>query len=231
MAHRVAGVWHPEPGDFQLQGLWYPDGDEITKYMVARLQTEPFYRADRLADALKHIRNFRGAVDCGAWVGAWSRELSKHFERVVAIDIHPDNARCIAKNCSGNVSVVNCALGKASGTAAVQRSTYAGTIESWVVPDGDGPVVVPMKRLDDVREVQELPAVDYLKVHVNGAELLVLQGAEQTIRRHRPVMTIVIKPALTRDFGNTPAEVYSLMESFGYVVASALKPYFVFAPR
>lgn len=249
MGHRIAGVWHPEPGDFQLYGLWYPEGDEVTKYMIARLQTEPFYRSDKLHNALTHVKQFRAAVDCGAWVGAWSRELATRFSKVVAIELHPGNTRCIERNCAGrNVQVINCALGESNAPASARRSTYGGTIESWLDPQRVAPVdaiqqddgmfedrpvhatPVQMSRLDDVPAVRALGAIDYLKVHVNGAELLVLRGATRTLAMHRPVVTVVMKKALAA-FGHDAEDIFQFMRDIDYKVGGSLKPYWTFVPK
>jgi FkbM family methyltransferase len=231
MGHRIAGVWHEEPGDFQLHGLWYPDGDELTKYMIARLQTEPFYRSDKLLSALAHVKQFRGAVDCGAWVGAWSRALSGRFKHVVGIEMHPDNARCAMKNCPlPNVTIANLALGDTNRKATLQKSQYGGTIESWVASGDSVGKPIAMMRLDNVAAVQEMGPIDYLKVHVNGSELNVLRGATRTIERNRPVITVVIKRALA-EFGHKPEEIFAFMRGIGYVVAGGPKPYWTFIPR
>jgi FkbM family methyltransferase len=45
-----------------------------------------------------------------------------------------------------------------------------------------------IKRIDDLVSAGELPPPDFIKVDVEGAEFLVLGGAEQTLRRHRPIV-------------------------------------------
>ena len=209
------------------KGLWYPEGDSLTKNFIARLETEAFYRADRFHDAMKHVRAWRGAVDCGAHVGAWSREMAKRFERVVAIEMNPATSECLERNLVPwpNAVPVNHALGDRGGK--IKLFGNKGSIDSEVEGDGDD---VWLDRLDDLSAVKDLSAVDYLKVHVNGYELEVLKGAQETIRKHRPVMTVVIKKALA-NYGATEQDVLDFMERMGYAVASRLKPYWVFAPR
>ena len=210
----------------QFAGLWYPDADELTKNFKARAQTEPFYRADRFHDAMKHVKQWRGAVECGAHVGEWSRELATRFERVVAIEMNPASAECLRANLPAhpNVIVVNHAVGAHGGQ--VQISGKKNSMGNMVAGDGED---VWLDRLDDLTAVKETAAIDYLNVHVNGYELEVLLGAKETIAKHCPVTTVVIKRALA-DYGATPEDIFKFMDRVGYRVASCLKPYWVFVP-
>ena len=244
----VDGRWIAEGGDFQFQGLWYPDGEIITKSLAHQLRHEPFYNCDRFHDAMRLLRRFRGAVECGAHVGAWSRELARRFERVVAIELNPASARCLRANLAPfpNATVVNCALGDRSGEVRVAAAK--GSLDSEVRPGAADPPttppaaqapllgqegseweVVPMRALDEVLDGAAIGSIDYLKVHVNGYEVPVLRGARETIARHKPLMTVVIKKALA-NYGARPEDVFNLMGEMGYRVVSRLKPYWVFSP-
>ena len=223
----LRGKWVPSAGDFQHLGLWYPAGERITQHLVERLAGEEFYHADRFYDAMKNVTTWRGAIECGAHVGAWSIQLAKRFQRVVAIEMHPATATCLQANlvAHSNAQVVLAALGEKPGYANLQSP--AGPISSRLGPRGKTLV----RPLDDVlAEMEPAFNIDYLKIHVNGYELQVLRGALATIHRHRPIMTIVLKPALA-NYGTTQEDILNRMESMGYRVASRLKPYWVFAPK
>ena len=45
---------------------------------------------------------------------------------------------------------------------------------------------IDMYRLDSL----DLPHIDYIKIDCEGYELPILQGAEQTVRKYRPIMVI-----------------------------------------
>src|SRR3990167_3997104 len=145
---RLRGKWIASPGDFQHLGLWYPAGEHITVALKTRLEREEFYRADRFFDAMKHVTTWRGAVECGAHVGAWSIQLAKRFQRVVAIEMHPATVTCLQANLAAhsNAQVVLAALGEKPGYAELQSPD--GPISSRLGP-GEKTVVRP---LDDVLE-------------------------------------------------------------------------------
>ncbi len=74
---------------------------------------------------------------------------------------------------------------------------------------------VEVRRLDDfVRAEGITPAV--VKVDVEGAELHVLEGAPDTLRRHRPVVFAEMLRKWAAPFGYHPNEIIRLMASHGY---------------
>lgn len=228
---RIGGAAYGRPGDTAFCGLLYPDGDEISKHMAERLRSEPFYQSDKLAAALKLVSNRRCAIDCGAWVGGWSRELGKHFDEVVSIEANPDNARCVVLNVPKNVTVICAAVGDENGRTCIAAEGSGPNVGSRVVPKRVDAADVPLRRLDDIQQVKSMSAIDYIKVHVNGMELRALRGAVNTILRCRPVLTVVLKPALTV-FGDTAEEARRfLANELGYHPAGGERPYEIWVPQ
>jgi FkbM family methyltransferase len=210
----------------QYAGIWFPDDEgTLTKAMMARLDSEDVYRGDRLVEAMKVVPGRGVAVDAGANVGMWTRELAKAFKRVIAIEPNAANAECLDVNTAQftHVAVVRCALGEVTGTIAME--TKKGNFSATVAPGGsvDDKARVPMMRLDELG----LEACDYLKVHVNGYELQALKGAVETLRRCKPVLTVVLKPKLAA-FELAPEDVIAWLEGQGYRLAGGQKPYRIF---
>lgn len=75
----------------------------------------------------------------------------------------------------------------------------------------------PQIRIDDFRQFAGT-SPDVLTLDVEGAELEVLKGAEQTLRETRPIVFVSIHPDFIRDmYGNTAADVHEFMDDLGYV--------------
>lgn len=74
----------------------------------------------------------------------------------------------------------------------------------------------PQTSVDDyVSRTGHVPRA--LNMDVEGAELLVLRGANRTLHQHRPLVWVSIHPDLgERDYGFTPQNVHDYMDALGY---------------
>jgi FkbM family methyltransferase len=68
---------------------------------------------------------------------------------------------------------------------------------------GEGGTAVPALRFDTWAHRQGLDRLDLVKVDVEGAELAVLDGAAETLRRFRPIVVIECNPVTLARFGGT----------------------------
>ena len=83
--------------------------------------------------------------------------------------------------------------------------------------DGDGvqTVVCRVKVLDEfVRERKAV--VDFIKCDVEGAELLVFKGGQETLRSQKPIVFAELLRKWSAKFGYHPNEVLELFRSIGY---------------
>lgn len=126
------------------------------------------------------------ALDIGANVGLWSQDLCKFFSKVIAFEPVADFRECLRLNVpSANLEIRECALG-AQDTKIDMIITADNTGHSHVNTASLGQGSIDMYRLDSF----DLPHIDYIKIDCEGYELPILQGAEQTIRRYRPIMVL-----------------------------------------
>jgi hypothetical protein len=67
------------------------------------------------------------------------------------------------------------------------------------------------------RNLQRFPyKIDLQKCHVEGAELLVLRGAESTLQRFRPKVFLEVDERWTSSHGWAPKDVIDFLRSVGY---------------
>ncbi|WP_455361160.1 FkbM family methyltransferase [Streptomyces sp. SYSU K21746] len=134
------------------------------------------------------------AVDVGGWYGPWSRQLARRAGRVVAVEPVPHLARLLAATTPAHVDVVH--------AAATDRD--GGTVQLWL-PPGDGgnrgvsslvrrdlharSIPVPCVRVDSLG----LHGITLIKIDVDGSELNVLRGAEETLLGDRPALFIELE--------------------------------------
>jgi len=77
---------------------------------------------------------------------------------------------------------------------------------------------VPKISIDDFNELTDSSkAPDALSIDVEGAEYEVLLGAENTLKRHHPLVWVSIHPdLLLENYGATPDQIHDLMKNLGY---------------
>ncbi|HEY6168152.1 MAG TPA: FkbM family methyltransferase [Verrucomicrobiae bacterium] len=148
------------------------------------------YNTQLFADAL---REGQVVFDVGAHVGYYTAIASLRVGpkgRVFSFEPRPINLkflrRHIKANDLGNVSVTAACVGDKMGEARFDTNTGTGT--GHIADDGD--LGVDMVCLDELVKSGRLPAPNFMKIDVEGAEQLVLAGAEHVINSARPTMLI-----------------------------------------
>ena len=85
--------------------------------------------------------------------------------------------------------------------------------------DSQNIVSVPARTIDSYN----FQDVDAIKIDVEGSELLVMQGAKDTIERCRPSVQVEIVPKQCTFFGYEPQDLYDYMAKYDYVCVSAVR--------
>lgn len=75
---------------------------------------------------------------------------------------------------------------------------------------------VKIVRLDDFLAPLNLARLDVMKVDVEGAEMIVLKGAAETIKRHRPVLIVEVHEGTSQSAGHSVRELLQFIEGLGY---------------
>jgi FkbM family methyltransferase len=165
-------------------------------------------------------------IDVGANVGYHSFRAASAVGaegRVVAVEANPENARLIAhtieSNGLTNVELVPMALGARRGY--VSFGTHVGS-NGGFLPDGAATIdsgrgtIVPTVALDDLA----FDRVVVVKIDVEGAEGIVIDGAVGTIERQRPSFVMEFSQEMTtRVSQRSPAEHLGRFIDWGYSIA------------
>lgn len=206
----------------EFQGWWFPDYETHFPEMLQKNINKgglPVYQEPVRSRSIALCQQRRLAIDVGANVGLWSRDLCKNFAKVKAFEPVADFRECLQKNVTAdNLDILSDALGNEITTAYI-NITPGNTGHSHIDPNtiGRGDVqIIPLDLL-------ELEDVDYIKVDCEGYEYRVLQGAEQTVRRCRPVVVVEQKPhdAYADQYGQHAA--VKMLQSWGMVKLDQVK--------
>ena len=129
--------------------------------------------------------------DIGAHVGFYtllSSELVGPRGKVVAFEPSPRNIYYLREhlrlNRCDNVTVFEAAVAEQSGITSFEESinSHMGHLSS------KGCLEVKIVRLDDLVSKGGIPPPDYMKIDVEGAELLVLSGAKSLLANYSPTV-------------------------------------------
>ncbi|MBV8129429.1 MAG: FkbM family methyltransferase [Planctomycetaceae bacterium] len=171
--------------------------------------------------------------DVGANQGYFTRLYSLlvgRHGRVYAFEPVPTTFRVLQERMAEqqvipNIDLINVALADTSGTAVMylpgQNDVEASLLPhrgvgSWRTADPPATFQCRQIRLDDFVRDRGLTRLDFLKCDVEGAELLVLRGATDTLKQFQPVLYLEVSPDWTVDFGYHPTAIIEFLRPLGY---------------
>jgi FkbM family methyltransferase len=171
-------------------------------------------------------------VDAGANEGLYSLFASRRVGvtgLVLAVEPSPRELVClrhnIARNCMSNVRVVPVALSDRTGRTILKlaENEHAGqnTLGEFVYDiQSAGTHEVEQKPLDTVLAQENVQRVDLIKADVEGAELALLMGARETLRRYKPTLLCELYGAALEHQDASSARILEVLDDFGYRLLS-----------
>lgn len=167
-------------------------------------------------------------IDAGAHEGYYTLFASKRLSRggkVIAFEPSPRERKALRLhtliNFCKNVSIQALALGEKSGEAelnvAAGSQTGLNSLRlSANIPESK-PVPVQVVCLDDWTRTYNTDRIDFIKLDVEGAELSVIRGASELLRRRpRPVILAEVEDIRTLPWGYRAKEIVSALEAWEY---------------
>lgn len=154
-----------------------------------------------LRDALQAIKTLRQRptvfCDIGANIGQHSLFMSRYADRVLAFEpFTAVSARLehhIALNTIGNIELHKLGLSDSNGSLPFYAPTGSnqgvGSFAEDSLQRGNQPAgELQIARADDFFSQHPVPHIDLVKIDVEGFEQKVLQGMQDNLARHRPVL-------------------------------------------
>jgi FkbM family methyltransferase len=152
---------------------------------------------------LAFLRSGGTAVDIGANLGEWAVPFARKVGpagRVLAIEPAPRAAaalgQTLAANALAQAELVRCAVSDHDGTAEfaepIVTSTLTDTGTARIGPARAGQQVlhVALRSLDSLAAEHRLDRIELIKIDVEGHERQVLDGAQASLARCRPVLVL-----------------------------------------
>ena len=190
----------------QVKGWWLPDTDtDFDRWIL-----DGEYQKKQRDAILEFVNKDGNAIDIGAHVGFWLRDMCKQFKHVYAFEPIEEVRQCLAKNVGAeNYSTYSFGLGAKNDTIKVNYNP-AETGNTHASKDGNQTITI--RKLDDMN----LPKIDYIKVDTEGFEIEVLKGGEKMIEKYKPFIHVEVKGKVLVKQGLSSSDVDEYLESIGY---------------
>jgi FkbM family methyltransferase len=171
-----------------------------------------FYEYEKQNLISREVRPNSVFWDVGANVGFYSLLASKLVAsgKVFAFEPVPRNLSYLRKHLAlnrvTNAEVLAIAVSDRNGTSPfeIEETGFMGHLS------GEGSTMVPTATLDSLIDEGKVLPPDYVKMDIEGAELMALRGASRTFQRFRPVLFLATHGR------EVEAECRSLLELWGY---------------
>jgi FkbM family methyltransferase len=225
IAARVFRIFPGSPTPVRLSfGAWMLVGQSH----VDRNLLSGAFEAAEILFVKKYLQPGMTVLDIGAHHGLYTLLASKRVGakgRVVAFEPSPRERKQllwnVLLNFSFNVHIEPLALGKESSDADLHLveggEDGCNSLRPPVVSSSTRPVRVKVAPLDEFLQRARIPAVDFVKLDVEGAELDVLKGAEKLLHGGaRPVFLVEVYDIRTRPWGYDAREIVQFLSSAGF---------------
>ena len=172
---------------------------------------------------LDTVKAGQTCIDIGGHKGAFTYWLSRKVGaagRVITFEPQHELASYLARITSGygfdNVEVIELALSTMPESRAMFRETEAPSTGASLLSASTKGIefTVEVESLDRVLAQRGVERVDFIKCDVEGHELEVFRGGEETLRQFKPTLMFECEK---RHRGERPLqEVFDYLESLGY---------------
>jgi len=161
-------------------------------------------------------------VDVGANVGFFTLKFASWVGeqgQVIAIEPDVENFETLAAKVGAAGLERRVRLHQAAATA---EAGYVHLQRNELHPGdhritlGGGGIVVPAVTVDDLVAAAGVESVSLVKIDVQGAEMLVLAGAERTLAKVRPALFVEVDDDALRSFGSSACALVAHVEGAGY---------------
>ena len=145
----------------QVKGWWLPDTDtDFDRWIL-----DGEYQKHQRDTILKFINRTGNAIDIGAHVGFWLKDMCNHFDYVYAFEPIEEVRHCLSRNVTAmNYKTYSFGLGAKNDVINVN---YNPTETGNTHASKDGNQTITIRKLDDMN----LPKIDYIKVDKQVLEI------------------------------------------------------------
>lgn len=146
--------------------------------------------------------------------------------RATGFEANPGTLRKAQANLALNhfpwAKVEGTGLGESAGEMSFGTAAGGNSGADRFMPGGEGAITVPIITIDDYVAREGLERLDFVKIDVEGFEMKVLRGANDTIERFKPVLFIELCHRNLAEQGDSATGLVQWLEERGYAISEAL---------
>jgi FkbM family methyltransferase len=169
-----------------------------------------------------HMNQFRTVIQAGGNIGVYPATMAGQFERVITVEPDLTNYQALLLNVAGHANIEHhwAAFGDKIGTASVDHP-YPENIGAHQLKAGSDVRVLTIDSFC-------VDNCDFIQLDIEGYEHLALLGAEKTIKKTYPVITLELKGLGSR-YGYTDEDTIGLLQGWGYEIVGRVNRDVIFA--
>lgn len=152
----------------------------------------PYCKEKEYFNSITPIKDSEVLVDCGGFTGDSVLEFlnfsNKRYKKIVSFEPDTINYMKEKENLSGidNCEILNYGVWNTNTQLYFDENNTAG---SRIEKDMQTGLMIDVVAIDNVPECSE---ATFIKMDIEGSELMALKGAQSTIIKNRPVLTICL---------------------------------------
>lgn len=175
-----------------------------------------------LLQSYAFMTQFRTVIQAGGNIGVYPATMAGQFERVITVEPDLVNYQALLLNVAGRDNIEHhwAAFGDKIGTAAVDHP-YPTNIGAHQLKAGSEVRVLTIDSFG-------VDTCDFIQLDVEGYEHLALLGAERTIKKTHPVITLELKGLGSR-YGYSDEDTINLLQDWGYEIVGRVNRDVIFA--
>ena len=168
-------------------------------------------------------------IDVGANMGETTLNFAKlvgNTGKVLSLEPDPGNFRKLSENIYqnnfSNIKLLNIGAGNQHSFFNLSMADINNTGKNRVRETSESKEnMVEINTLESITAKENITKVDFIKIDVEGYEMKVLQGAENIINTHKPILFIELDDNNLREQNDTAADLVKFLEERNYSVKNA----------
>lgn len=159
-------------------------------------------------------------IDVGSHIGTTCLPFSRIYKSVIGFEVNNNNFNLLEKNITlnnaNNIIVNNFGLYNENCMCNIYSHKQNASGCFFLKKEENGNILC--KTLDTYCMENDIKNVDYIKIDTEGTEVFVLEGALQTIKKNKPLISIEYNGLSNRFFNINEKHTFDFFDNMDYVL-------------